>query len=159
MFNALKRSSIGKVEWQKIPWRLCDWSLIFISVIDYIRKRAGQKRYLPPKGAKRIAHFSLANLCEVIFLLPLIKMMDQSDRRSVLIFDWDDTILPSSFVDQWNIEHFEELPAHVSSWKSCRKQMIDAVIQEREEWRYDFELHLSYGGFSAIDQRRPGLYD
>jgi hypothetical protein len=55
-------------------------------------------------------------------------MMDQSDRRAVLIFDWDDTILPSSFVDQWNIEHFEELPAHVSSWKSCWKQMIDAVF-------------------------------
>lgn len=33
-------------------------------------------------------------------------------RRPVLIFDWDDTILPSSFVDQWNIEHFKDLPLH-----------------------------------------------
>lgn len=35
-------------------------------------------------------------------------------RRSVLIFDWDDTICPSSFVDQWKIEHFQDLPEHVS---------------------------------------------
>lgn len=36
-------------------------------------------------------------------------------RRPVLIFDWDDTILPSSFVDQWNIEHFSDLPENVSN--------------------------------------------
>jgi hypothetical protein len=35
------------------------------------------------------------------------------DRRAVLIFDWDDTICPSSFVEQWKIEHFHELPQHV----------------------------------------------
>eukprot|EP00547_Thalassionema_nitzschioides_P010229 CAMPEP_0194227084 /NCGR_PEP_ID=MMETSP0156-20130528/42677_1 /TAXON_ID=33649 /ORGANISM="Thalassionema nitzschioides, Strain L26-B" /LENGTH=263 /DNA_ID=CAMNT_0038959557 /DNA_START=521 /DNA_END=1312 /DNA_ORIENTATION=- len=33
-------------------------------------------------------------------------------RQPILIFDWDDTILPSSFVDQWNIEHVNELPPH-----------------------------------------------
>eukprot|EP00542_Grammatophora_oceanica_P020235 CAMPEP_0194033682 /NCGR_PEP_ID=MMETSP0009_2-20130614/6270_1 /TAXON_ID=210454 /ORGANISM="Grammatophora oceanica, Strain CCMP 410" /LENGTH=280 /DNA_ID=CAMNT_0038674399 /DNA_START=122 /DNA_END=964 /DNA_ORIENTATION=+ len=30
--------------------------------------------------------------------------------NAVLIFDWDDTICPSSFVDQWNIDNFKELP-------------------------------------------------
>jgi hypothetical protein len=39
---------------------------------------------------------------------------DRQRRNPVLIFDWDDTILPSSFVDKWNIEHFDELPLHVS---------------------------------------------
>ena len=31
----------------------------------------------------------------------------------MLIFDWDDTICPSSFVDQWKVEHIRELPLHV----------------------------------------------
>lgn len=38
----------------------------------------------------------------------------ENERRAVLIFDWDDTICPSSFVDQWKIEHFEDLPEQVS---------------------------------------------
>jgi len=37
-----------------------------------------------------------------------------SDRRAVLIFDWDDTICPSSFVDKSQIETFDDLPLHVS---------------------------------------------
>lgn len=40
-------------------------------------------------------------------------MKIESSRHAVLIFDWDDTICPSSFVDQWKIEHFKELPLHV----------------------------------------------
>lgn len=36
------------------------------------------------------------------------------DRRAVLIFDWDDTICPSSFVDKSQIENFKDLPLHVS---------------------------------------------
>jgi hypothetical protein len=38
-----------------------------------------------------------------------------SDRRAVLIFDWDDTIFPSSFIDKSQIEAFEDLPLHVSN--------------------------------------------
>lgn len=38
--------------------------------------------------------------------------MKQSDRRAVLIFDWDDTICPSSFVDKSQIESFQDLPVH-----------------------------------------------
>jgi hypothetical protein len=34
----------------------------------------------------------------------------------VLIFDWDDTICPSSFVDQFQVERFKDLPVHVSDW-------------------------------------------
>lgn len=38
-----------------------------------------------------------------------------SDGRTVLIFDWDDTICPSSFVDKSQIESFDDLPFHVSN--------------------------------------------
>lgn len=32
----------------------------------------------------------------------------------VVIVDWDDTILPSTFVDRWQIENSRDLPLHVS---------------------------------------------
>ena len=32
----------------------------------------------------------------------------------VLVFDWDDTICPSSFVDNYEIDHISELPLDVS---------------------------------------------
>lgn len=38
-----------------------------------------------------------------------------SDRRPVLIFDWDDTLFPSSFVDKSQIETFDDLPLNVSN--------------------------------------------
>jgi len=41
-----------------------------------------------------------------------MNFVDTSQRHAVLIFDWDDTICPSSFVDQRNIEHFKDLPLH-----------------------------------------------
>lgn len=33
--------------------------------------------------------------------------------KRVIIFDWDDTLCPSSFVDKWKIERYNELPLHV----------------------------------------------
>jgi hypothetical protein len=36
------------------------------------------------------------------------------DPSKVIIVDWDDTILPSTFVDRWQIEDSKELPLHVS---------------------------------------------
>jgi hypothetical protein len=33
---------------------------------------------------------------------------------TVVIVDWDDTILPSTFVDRWQIENSRDLPLHVS---------------------------------------------
>jgi len=35
--------------------------------------------------------------------------------KRVIIFDWDDTICPSSFVDKWKIENHKDLPLHVKN--------------------------------------------
>ena len=37
-----------------------------------------------------------------------------SISRTVIIFDWDDTICPSTFVDQFKVDTFSDLPPHVS---------------------------------------------
>jgi hypothetical protein len=41
------------------------------------------------------------------------------DESRVVIVDWDDTILPSTFVDRWQIENSKDLPLHVS--RQCNK--------------------------------------
>jgi len=40
--------------------------------------------------------------------------MPRSETKplKVIIFDWDDTICPSSFIDQWEIGSFSDLPLH-----------------------------------------------
>ena len=43
--------------------------------------------------------------------------MLHSYSSKVIIFDWDDTICPSSFVDQCKINSFQDLPLHVSQTK------------------------------------------
>jgi hypothetical protein len=40
---------------------------------------------------------------------------DSFDPPKAIIFDWDDTICPSSFVDRYGIEHIDHLPSHVSA--------------------------------------------
>lgn len=40
---------------------------------------------------------------------------DAGDPPKPIIFDWDDTICPSSFVDRFQIEVFEDLPVRVST--------------------------------------------
>ena len=39
---------------------------------------------------------------------------DDRGNSKVVIVDWDDTILPSTFVDRWQIENSKDLPLHVS---------------------------------------------
>jgi hypothetical protein len=58
----------------------------------------------------------------VVFLLALLVSIfltmvvrDASDPPKPIIFDWDDTICPSSFVDRFQIEIFDDLPVRVST--------------------------------------------
>ena len=42
-------------------------------------------------------------------------MQLRRDSSKVIIFDWDDTICPSSFVDKCSINSYRDLPLHVSA--------------------------------------------
>jgi hypothetical protein len=44
------------------------------------------------------------------------KIINNEGSLKVIIFDWDDTICPSSFFDRHQIENINELPAKVSFW-------------------------------------------
>jgi len=52
-------------------------------------------------------------------------------HRAVIIFDWDDTICPSSFVDQWKFDTFRELPLHFQNIflevGRCAERCLDAA--------------------------------
>jgi len=53
----------------------------------------------------------------------------KQQNGKVVIVDYDDTILPSTFVDRWKIEKSTELPQHVSYRVSfsiglCRDDML-----------------------------------
>jgi hypothetical protein len=67
---------------------------------------------------------------------------DFPERRSVLIFDWDDTICPSSFVDQWKIDNFEELPVPVSDERIVDDQVVSNVSKNEGEDRGCLGLHV-----------------
>lgn len=62
-------------------------------------------------------------------------LMSQRSRR-VIIFDWDDTICPSSFVDQWKIENFKDLPLHFQNLfcevGKCAEKCLDAAAMYGE---------------------------
>ena len=39
---------------------------------------------------------------------------NQRPANAVLIFDWDDTICPSTFIEKFKVDSFRELPGYVS---------------------------------------------
>ena len=53
--------------------------------------------------------------------------------RKVVIVDWDDTILPSTFVDRWRIENSKDLPPHVSSRdeETARRERGSEELRDR----------------------------
>jgi FMN phosphatase YigB (HAD superfamily) len=53
---------------------------------------------------------------------------DAVATHKAIIFDWDDTICPSSFVDRYKIERMEKLPRNVS----C--QSIAHALRAGLEW-------------------------
>ena len=50
----------------------------------------------------------------------------KQSNGKVVIVDYDDTILPSTFVDRWQIENSKDLPQHVS----CKNAKLTTFILE-----------------------------
>lgn len=50
--------------------------------------------------------------------------------NKVIIFDWDDTICPSSFVDNYQIEHIDELPKDVSTTRKEKRWKFSVCFLE-----------------------------
>lgn len=47
-----------------------------------------------------------------LFVVKSANLLFPSSYVAVIIFDWDDTICPSSFVDQYKVESYNDLPLH-----------------------------------------------
>lgn len=58
-----------------------------------------------PRG---VIIWSLINICTDY------PIMSPSSNNSIIIFDWDDTICPSSFVDRAGVDNYKKLPKKVS---------------------------------------------
>ena len=57
-----------------------------------------------------------------------LSLLLTSTSRTVIIFDWDDTICPSTFVDQFKVDTFSDLPLHVSSLSSFQVMSVRTAI-------------------------------
>ena len=61
--------------------------------------------------------FSRTNAYSLAFSPPKkLTMGRDGSKPKVIIFDWDDTICPSSFFDRQQIERMDQLPDRVSTW-------------------------------------------
>lgn len=53
---------------------------------------------------------------------------NQRASQAVLIFDWDDTICPSTFIDKFKVDSYHELPGYVST----NRQIVDELEEARD---------------------------
>lgn len=59
------------------------------------------------------------------------------ERLKVIIFDWDDTICPSSFYDRQQMENMDALPESVSCNEMFLAVLADLLRREnRDVWSY-----------------------
>ena len=63
-------------------------------------------------------------------------MSTPPSNNAVIIFDWDDTILPSSFVDKVQADTFRDLPQQYHSIfreiETCAEECLSAAAQHGE---------------------------
>ena len=61
---------------------------------------------------------------------------NSNSDRAIIIFDWDDTILPSSFVDRANAENLSELPQQFHNLfreiEQCTEKCLAAAAKHGE---------------------------
>ncbi len=80
-----------------------------------------------PRLSCHLVSLKLIHYYSLLFILKYpsssnVMYPDNSTSTStVIIFDWDDTICPSTFVDQHKINCFSDLPLHVSLAKRSKK--------------------------------------
>lgn len=97
-------------------------------------------------------------------LLHCIVTMSPSNQsnsdNAIIIFDWDDTILPSSFVDRANAENLSELPQQFHNLfreiEQCTEKCLAAAAKHGE---VSLSLCYSSGDVYAFwkNQRRPAI--
>jgi hypothetical protein len=61
------------------------------------------------------------------------------NRDQVIIVDWDDTIIPSTFIDRWKIETYRDLPLHVSDLPSVWADGASGRWRESRQQRVPFK--------------------
>jgi hypothetical protein len=75
--------------------------------------------------------------------------LTNSTPKKVIIFDWDDTICPSSFVDQHKVERFNDLPLHVS------QAVIHFIVRERLPMMLSVSWLDTLSWFNRLVIRKP----
>jgi hypothetical protein len=67
-----------------------------------------------------VLHIPTSTHSYILMLNPTGNQPTTSNKSSVIIFDWDDTILPSTFVDDARINSFHDLPIH---WQNIMNEV------------------------------------
>ncbi|KAG7338860.1 hypothetical protein IV203_028824 [Nitzschia inconspicua] len=60
--------------------------------------------------------------------------MNRRLRGKVVIVDWDDTILPSTFVDRWQIDNSRDLPLHFQNLLATLAECADRFLAEASKY-------------------------
>jgi hypothetical protein len=88
------------------------------------RGRVSFRHRLLAMQSKRVKHAGRYSNKLPLLCLCLSSPLHKYKRVAVIIFDWDDTICPSSFVDQFKVDTFSDLPLHVSTPPSSLVQVM-----------------------------------
>ena len=76
--------------------------------------------------------------------------------HAVIIFDWDDTICPSSFVDQFKVDTFSDLPLHVSPFFSSLAISFPSPLKSCLFDRHGREIEI-FGSHGCAAEDMPDI--